>query len=69
MVSKVLKFSIPLIPASLGMFILHFSDRYFVKHFCSLSDVGIYSLGYKFGFILSVIVIHPFNLDMADIYV
>ena len=62
MVSKVLKFSIPLIPASLGMFVLHFSDRYFVKHFCSLSDVGIYSLGYKFGFILSVIVIHPFNL-------
>ena len=62
MVSKVLKFSIPLIPASLGMFILHFSDRYFVKQFCSLSDVGVYSLGYKFGFILSAIVIAPFYL-------
>jgi O-antigen/teichoic acid export membrane protein len=59
---QILKFTIPLIPASLGMFVLHFSNRYFVKHFCSLSDVGIYSLGFKFGFILSVMVIHPFNL-------
>lgn len=59
---QIIKFTVPLIPASLGMFVLHFSDRYFVKHFCSLSDVGIYSLGYKFGFILSVIVIQPFNL-------
>lgn len=62
MIRHVLKFSIPLIPASVGMFVLHFSDRYFVKHFCSLSDVGIYSLGYKFGFILSGMVIQPFNL-------
>jgi O-antigen/teichoic acid export membrane protein len=62
MMKQVLKFSTPLIPASLGMFALHFSDRYFVKHFCSLSDVGIYSLGYKFGFILSAMVIQPFNL-------
>jgi O-antigen/teichoic acid export membrane protein len=62
MTKEILKFTIPLIPASLGMFVLHFSDRYFVKHFCSLSDVGIYSLGYKFGFILSVMVIQPFNL-------
>jgi O-antigen/teichoic acid export membrane protein len=59
---QVLKFTIPLIPASLGMFILHFSNRYFVKHFCSLSEVGIYSLGFKFGFILSGMVIQPFTL-------
>jgi O-antigen/teichoic acid export membrane protein len=62
MMKQALKFSIPLIPASLGMFVLHFSGRYFVRHFCSLSDVGIYSLGYKFGFILSAMVIQPFNL-------
>jgi len=59
---QILKFTIPLIPASLGMFILHFSDRYFVKHFCSIADVGIYALGYKFGFILSAIVSQPFSL-------
>ena len=62
MMKKVLKFSIPLVPTSLGMFVLHFSGRYFVKHFCSLSDVGVYSLGYKFGFILSAMVIQPFIL-------
>jgi O-antigen/teichoic acid export membrane protein len=59
---QILRFTIPLIPASIGMFVLHFSDRYFVKHYCNLSDVGIYSLGYKFGFLLSGMVIAPFNL-------
>jgi O-antigen/teichoic acid export membrane protein len=62
MVKQIFRFTIPLVPAGIGMFVLHFSDRYFVKHFCSLSDVGIYSLGYKFGFIVSVMVIAPFNL-------
>lgn len=61
-VSKLIKFSAPLVPASIGMFIIHFSDRYFVRHLCSLSDVGVYSLGYKFGFLLSAIVIAPFNM-------
>lgn len=52
-------FGIPLVPATIGMFIMHFSDRFFVQKYCNLSDLGLYSLGYKFGMILGVIVSAP----------
>jgi len=56
---KMLKFSLPLIPASISLFIIHFSDRFFIQKFCDLNELGLYSLGYKFGMILSVIVSQP----------
>lgn len=43
----------------MGMFVIHFSDRFFIQQFCNLHDVGIYSLGYKLGMILSIIVSAP----------
>lgn len=57
---SMVKFSYPLIPASLAMFSIHFSDRFFVQHFCDPDELGVYSLGYKFGMIISVIVSQPF---------
>jgi len=56
---EMIGFGLPLVPAGIGMFIMHFSDRFFVQKYCSLNDVGLYSLGYKFGMILSVIVSAP----------
>ena len=56
----VLTFSIPMIPAELGMFVFACSDRFFLSHMSNLSEVGIYSLGYKFAFMLSFLVIQPF---------
>lgn len=53
-------FSLPLIPASIGLFILHFSDRFFVQKFCNLDELGLYALGYKFATILSVLISTPF---------
>ena len=52
-------FGLPLIPASIGMFVMHFSDRFFVQKYCTLNDLGLYSLGYKFGMIVYVIVSAP----------
>ena len=57
-----LRYSLPLIPASLGMFVIHFSDRFFLNQYASLSDVGIYSLAYKFGFLLTPLVVSPFYM-------
>lgn len=37
----------PLILNSLGMFIIHFGDRFFLKYSATLSTIGVYSLGYK----------------------
>jgi O-antigen/teichoic acid export membrane protein len=43
-----------------AIFIIHFADRFFVNHYGSLSDVGIYGLAYKFGFLVSYGVGQPF---------
>jgi len=56
---KIISFSLPLVPAAFSMFIIHFSDRFFIQKFCNLNDLGLYSLGYKFGMILSIIVSVP----------
>lgn len=57
---NMVKFALPLVPASICLFIMHFSDRFFVQKYCDLNELGLYSLGYKFGMILSVIISEPF---------
>jgi O-antigen/teichoic acid export membrane protein len=57
---NMIKYGIPYIPGGLGMFIIHFVDRFLLQRFTSLSNVGIYSLGYKFGMILNPLVNDPF---------
>jgi len=43
------------------------SDRYYLKHFVDLSEVGIYSLGYKIGMVASVLMVTPFQLAWPTI--
>jgi O-antigen/teichoic acid export membrane protein len=57
---KILEFSIPLIPAQLGLFVVAFSDRLFLSHLADLRSVGLYSLGYKFAFMISLLMVQPF---------
>ncbi len=54
------KFGAPLIPAGLGSVVNNFSDRFFLNRLASTADVGIYSLAYKFGSIISQLVTSPF---------
>jgi O-antigen/teichoic acid export membrane protein len=42
------------VPTALLSFLLHMSDRYFLKHFATLHAVGLYSLAYRFGEILPI---------------
>jgi len=53
-------FSIPLVLTSIVTFYITFGDRYFLRIYHGLTEVGIYSLGYKFGFLLSFLVTTPF---------
>jgi O-antigen/teichoic acid export membrane protein len=55
-------FGAPLVFTNIGAFVLNFSDRFFLQHFSTVSVVGIYALGYKFGFMLSFLVIQPFSM-------
>ena len=58
--SSMLGFGLPLISSNLGLFVLNFSDRFFLKHFWSLDVVGIYAVGYKFGYMMNFLFVQPF---------
>lgn len=58
---RLLSFSMPLIGASLLTFYMTFGDRYFLKRFTDLSQVGIYALGYRFGFAFGTLAYQPFK--------
>jgi O-antigen/teichoic acid export membrane protein len=61
-IKKFVRFSIPLILSSIGMFFITYGDRYFLRVHHGLEDVGIYSLGYKFGFIFFSLCWAPFAM-------
>jgi O-antigen/teichoic acid export membrane protein len=57
---EMLSYGMPLVPWSLTMFVLTFSDRFFLRRFGGLADVGVYSLGYKLSMIVPLLVTGPF---------
>lgn len=65
---KLWLFGIPIIPASIAMWIMDISDRYMLEFFRDPGEVGIYSLGYKFGFLISIAIVAPFQLAWPTVY-
>jgi O-antigen/teichoic acid export membrane protein len=59
---RMIRFGAPLIFSNLTLFTLNFSDRFFLQRFQSLEVVGIYAVGYKFGFLLNFLLIQPFTM-------
>ncbi len=57
---EMLQFGLPLILSNLALFTLNFSDRFFLQHLRSLDVVGIYAVGYKFGFMMNYLLVQPF---------
>jgi O-antigen/teichoic acid export membrane protein len=49
---RMLKFGIPLVPVGLSSLLLTMADRYFLKHFSTIAQVGLYSLGYHIGMVM-----------------
>ncbi|MFH1462587.1 MAG: polysaccharide biosynthesis C-terminal domain-containing protein [bacterium] len=47
-----LKFGVPLIMTGIGYWIIQSSDRYLIKYFLDISQVGLYSVGYSCAFTL-----------------
>ena len=56
---ELVKFGYPFVLSGLCAFITTYSDRFFLNHYTNLSNVGIYSLGYKFGFLLIMFPVQP----------
>ncbi|MCL4708117.1 oligosaccharide flippase family protein [bacterium] len=60
-----LVFGLPLIPAGFLIFILNMGDRFLLGRLTTLSEVGIYALGYKFGMMLGTFIGGPFSFVWA----
>ena len=57
---QMVRFGSPLILSNLAAFVLNFADRFFLQHFQSLEVVGLYAVGYKFGFMINALLVQPF---------
>ena len=51
-----LKFGLPLVPAALAGTALMAADRYFIQHYRTPDEVGLYELGYRFGMVMGLAV-------------
>jgi O-antigen/teichoic acid export membrane protein len=58
--SLMIKLGFPAILTSVAVTGMEWSDRFFINKFLSLSDVGVYSLAFKFGTIIGPLLIFPF---------
>lgn len=54
-------FGLPMIPSTLFLYSLHYADRYFLKLYSTMALVGIYSVAYKIGSIVGLLVNTPFR--------
>lgn len=50
-----LLFSLPLIPHNLAGWVLELSDRAILERFVSLDQLGLYSIGYQFGLLMTLV--------------
>ena len=67
---RMVAFGLPLIFSNLALFTLNFSDRFFLQHFQTLEVVGVYSVGYKFGFMMNFLLVQPFlGMWQARMYI
>jgi O-antigen/teichoic acid export membrane protein len=62
--AKELKIQIPFgmqqVIIALAYFSFDWLNRFFINKYCSLGDVGIYSLGYQIGMAINILLIFPF---------
>jgi O-antigen/teichoic acid export membrane protein len=61
MVGKLVRYGAPLIVWNIGSFALHYSDRYFLRVYESLTEVGLYSISYKLAMLIPMFISGPFN--------
>ena len=55
-------FGLPMVPATIGGWLMHNVDRYILRAVAGTDAVGIYTLGYKFPFMVSSLMTSSFNL-------
>lgn len=56
----ILQYALPLVPSQLANTVVNYSDRFFIKHFVSIQDAGIYGLANKLGTAIHMLITSPF---------
>jgi len=64
LINEMMAFSYPFIFTAIGATILNLGDRYLLTKLSSLTEVGLYSLGYKFSNILKIFLVDAFTLGL-----
>lgn len=54
-IAHALRFSLPLIPHSIGAVVISMSDRFIIKDLLGLKETGLYMLAYQFASVLSIL--------------
>ena len=67
LLKSMLNYSYPLMISSIAGLILVMTDRYALNYLCSLSDVGIYSLGFKIANSIKVFIVTSIQLAISPI--
>jgi O-antigen/teichoic acid export membrane protein len=61
LLGRMAKFGIPIVPNMLSAVLMQRADRYLIQKFTSLSDVGLYGIGYKFPAMLNFLILNSFS--------
>ncbi|MFQ5561637.1 MAG: polysaccharide biosynthesis C-terminal domain-containing protein [Nitrospinota bacterium] len=61
-IKKLLRYGLPLIFTNIAGILMNLSDRFFIKYYTGLGEVGIYNLGYQIGSVILVVLVSPFKL-------
>ena len=61
-------FGITMIPVFVSGWVVNVSDRFFVQSMVGLGALGIYALGYKFGALVDLLIVMPFQRAWTPIF-
>ena len=62
LLKQMLTFSLPLIPSSLTVLLWSYIDRFFIRNYLSIGEVGIYGIGVRFASLASILLM---GMNMA----
>jgi len=54
---KMLRFSVPLVPSSVGVFVMFYIDRIAIRVVMSMADVGIFAVAYRITSVVSLLMV------------
>lgn len=61
---EMLKYSIPLVPSGIAVFLTLYIDRMMINHYMSLKELGLYGIGYRLSNIVGLVMV-SFQLSLT----